>query len=91
MVKKNRRVNAAPPTNRAGDEEAQRRAAVEEADAKWERQKAASLLSEKKALESRVGAIEEEYISYSPMSDIVQDDVGDVSVDAIPPFEETVM
>ena len=37
MVKKNRREKAAPPTNRTGHEETKRRAAVEEADAKWER------------------------------------------------------
>ena len=75
---------AAPPTNRTGDEETRRRAPVEEADARWKCLEAAWKLSEKKALELRLGAIEEEFISYSPMSDIVQDEADDVSVDTIP-------
>ena len=90
MVKKNRKEKAAPPTNRTGDEESKRRTTVEEADARWERQEAARKLPEKKALESRPGAIEEEFISYSPMSDdIAQEAADDMSVYEILPFEET--
>ena len=47
MVKRSK-SKAAPPTNRTGDEEAKRRATVEEADSKWERQEAARKLVEKK-------------------------------------------
>ena len=86
MVRKNRQ-KPAPPTNRTGDEEAKRRATVEESDAKWIRQEAARKIADSKALESH--AIEEAFISYSPMSDILNDEAEDASVDAIRPYEET--
>ena len=35
-----------------------------------------------------MGAIEEEFISYSPMSDIAQEDTDDISVDEIIPCED---
>ena len=40
-------------------------------------------------MESRPGAIEEEFISYSPMSDIAQEEADNMSVDEILPFEDT--
>ena len=57
MVKKYRKRD--PPVKRTMDDESKRKTTVEEADAKWERQEAARKLSEKQALESRPGAIEE--------------------------------
>ena len=35
-----------------------------------------------------MGAIEEEFISYSPMSDIAPEETDDISVDDIIPFED---
>ena len=86
MVKRNRQ-KPAPPTHRTAEEAAKRRTTVEEADAKWIRQEAARKLADAKALESH--AIEEAFISYSPMSDIVNDEAEEASVDAILPYEET--
>ena len=40
-------------------------------------------------MESRPGAIEEKFISYSPMSDIAQEAADDMSVYEILPFEES--
>ena len=86
MVKRNRQ-KPAPPTHRTAEEAAKRQTTVEEADAKWIRQEAARKLADAKALESH--AIEEAFISYSPMSDIVNDEAEEASVDAILPYEET--
>ena len=85
MVKKYRKP--APPTNRTVDKESTRKTTVEEADARWERQEAARKLSENEAVESRPGAIEEEFISYSPMSDIAPEGADDTSIYEILPFE----
>ena len=90
MVKRNKKEIAAPYVNRTRDEDAARLAVVAEADAKWERRLAAKPHSEKKIPTPSPGAIEESFVSYSPMSDIVQDDTDDITVDAIIPLEETV-
>ena len=81
MVKKNR-AKAAPFLARSQEDDIKRRAVVEEADAKWRR-------LESKKPDHALGAIEEAFISYSPMSDIVQEEQDDTSVDEILPFEET--
>ena len=81
MVKKNR-SKAAPFLARSLEDDVKRRAVVEEADAKWKR-------LESKKPDSSLGAIVEAFISYSPMSDIVQEEQDDTSVDEILPFEET--
>ena len=87
MVKRIKK--AAPFVNRTREEEAKRLAEVAEADARWERKQAVKPSSEKKLPTPSPGALEESFISYSPMSDIVQDDTDDITVDAILPFEET--
>ena len=66
MVKKNK-SKAAPFLARSREDEFKRRAVVEEADGNWKR-------LEPKKPESSMGAIEEAFISYSPMSDIVQEE-----------------
>ena len=81
MVKKNK-SKAAPFLARSREDEFKRRTVVEEADANWKR-------LEPKKPESSMGAIEEAFISYSPMSDIVQEEQDDTSVDEILPFEAT--
>ena len=80
MVKKNR-IKAAPFLARSREDDIKRRAVVEEVDANWK-------CLESKKPESSMGAIEEAFISYSPMSDIVQEEQDDTSVDEILPFEE---
>ena len=89
MVKRSRKEKPAPPVNRTRDEDNKRLATVEEADAKWERQLAARDPPEKKEPEPRKEAIEEEFISFSPMSEFAQDESDDASIDAILPFNET--
>ena len=81
MVKKIR-TKAAPFLARSQEDDAKRRATVEEADERWK-------LMESKKPDPPLGAIEEAFISYSPMSDIVQEEQDDTSVDEILPFEET--
>ena len=81
MVKKNS-AKAAPFLARSREDDIKRLAVVEEADAKWRR-------LESKKPDHALGAIEEAFISYSPMSDIVQEEQDDTSVDEILPFEET--
>ena len=72
MVKRNKKEKPAPFVNRTRDEDNKRLATVEEADAKWERQLAARNPPEKKKAEPRKGAIEEEFIRHSPLSEIAR-------------------
>ena len=63
MVKKIR-GKAAPFLARSQEDDAKRRATVEEADERWK-------LMESKKPDPPFGAIEEAFISYSPMSEII--------------------
>ena len=87
MVKKNK-SKAAPLLARSREDEIKRRATVEEADANWTRQESKKSTPRTEP-ESSMGAIEEAFISYSPMSEIAHEEPDDTSVDEILPFEET--
>ena len=69
MVKRNKQ-KAAPFIARSREEDNKRLATVQEADENWIRQEAARKPLTKEDSEPLVDAIEAQYVSYSPMSDI---------------------
>ena len=90
MVKKIKQ-KAAPFIARSREEETKRLATVQESDANWTRQEAARKILAKKESEPPMEALEAQFVSYSPMSDIDEapEKSDDGSVDAILPFDET--
>ena len=88
MVKKCNKSKAAPFLARSREDEIKRRITVEEADANWARQESKKDTPRAEP-EVALGAIEEAFISYSPMSEIANEEPDDTSADEILPFEET--
>ena len=69
MIKKNK-SKASPFLARSREDDIKRRATVEEADANWTRQESKKATPRTEP-EASMGAIEEAFISYSPMSEII--------------------
>ena len=84
VSKKLRKEKAAPFVARSREDDIKRTATAEAADENWKRQESLR----KKEPEPATGALEEAFISYSPMSDIGKEASDNESVGEILPFEE---